>query len=190
MIDSDKHFIGCDRYLIGCDKYLIGCDKYLIDCDKYLIDGDTWLTVIATWLTVIATWLTVIATWLVLFVQVQSRVQKYFIKLARAGLPIPGRIPNVVNYKRKVCLTVYRLVSQKSSSNWPFVAINWFPKNIKKLVYIYYNRCFLWRNLCWVWKNSTTLVFLLSNFQQELKIFYDWPLKYYFCWFRYMIFRL
>ena len=30
--------------------------------------------------------------------QVQSRVQKYFIKLAKAGLPIPGRKPNVNVY--------------------------------------------------------------------------------------------
>ncbi|CAC5388679.1 ZZ-type zinc finger-containing protein 3 [Mytilus coruscus] len=29
--------------------------------------------------------------------QVASRVQKYFIKLAKAGLPIPGRMPNVGN---------------------------------------------------------------------------------------------
>lgn len=27
--------------------------------------------------------------------QVASRVQKYFIKLAKAGLSVPGRIPNV-----------------------------------------------------------------------------------------------
>ena len=41
--------------------------------------------------------------------------------------------------------------------------------------------CFLWRNLCWVWnKRNTTSVFLLSNYSQELKIFYDWPVKYYF----------
>jgi len=31
-------------------------------------------------------------------VQVASRVQKYFIKLARAGLPVPGRMPNVAAY--------------------------------------------------------------------------------------------
>ena len=31
------------------------------------------------------------------FCQVASRVQKYFIKLAKAGLPIPGRMPNVGN---------------------------------------------------------------------------------------------
>ncbi|XP_076092237.1 ZZ-type zinc finger-containing protein 3-like isoform X2 [Mytilus galloprovincialis] len=30
--------------------------------------------------------------------QVASRVQKYFIKLAKAGLPIPGRMPNVGNF--------------------------------------------------------------------------------------------
>ncbi|XP_060561473.1 ZZ-type zinc finger-containing protein 3-like [Ruditapes philippinarum] len=34
-------------------------------------------------------------------IQVQSRVQKYFIKLANAGLPIPGRAPNMGIYKRK-----------------------------------------------------------------------------------------
>ncbi|CAD5118529.1 unnamed protein product [Dimorphilus gyrociliatus] len=34
--------------------------------------------------------------------QVQSRVQKYFIKLAKSGLPIPGRVPNVTNTFRKI----------------------------------------------------------------------------------------
>uniref|UniRef100_A0A8C4N6I6 ZZ-type zinc finger-containing protein 3 n=1 Tax=Eptatretus burgeri TaxID=7764 RepID=A0A8C4N6I6_EPTBU len=33
--------------------------------------------------------------------QVASRVQKYFIKLAKAGLPIPGRAPNPYLYSRK-----------------------------------------------------------------------------------------
>ena len=33
--------------------------------------------------------------------QVTSRVQKYFIKLAKAGLPIPGRMPNVGHYIKK-----------------------------------------------------------------------------------------
>ncbi|CAH1787838.1 unnamed protein product [Owenia fusiformis] len=33
--------------------------------------------------------------------QVASRVQKYFIKLAKAGLPIPGRMPNMKAYKDK-----------------------------------------------------------------------------------------
>lgn len=33
--------------------------------------------------------------------QVQSRVQKYFIKLAKAGLPIPGRPPNLGMYRKK-----------------------------------------------------------------------------------------
>jgi hypothetical protein len=32
---------------------------------------------------------------------VQSHVQKYFIKLAKAGLPIPGRMPNLKTYKTK-----------------------------------------------------------------------------------------
>jgi len=30
--------------------------------------------------------------------QVTSRVQKYFIKLAKAGLPVPGRMPNLAAY--------------------------------------------------------------------------------------------
>jgi hypothetical protein len=33
--------------------------------------------------------------------QVQSHCQKYFIKLAKAGLPIPGRMPNLRTYKTK-----------------------------------------------------------------------------------------
>lgn len=37
--------------------------------------------------------------------QVASHVQKYFIKLANAGLPVPGRMPNMARYTRskKVC---------------------------------------------------------------------------------------
>ena len=34
--------------------------------------------------------------------QVASRVQKYFIKLAKAGLPIPGRMPNMSAHNKKV----------------------------------------------------------------------------------------
>ncbi|XP_041367934.1 ZZ-type zinc finger-containing protein 3-like [Gigantopelta aegis] len=33
--------------------------------------------------------------------QVASRVQKYFIKLTKAGLPVPGRIPNLNAYNKK-----------------------------------------------------------------------------------------
>ncbi|XP_041482250.1 ZZ-type zinc finger-containing protein 3-like isoform X2 [Lytechinus variegatus] len=33
--------------------------------------------------------------------QVASRVQKYFIKLGKAGLPIPGRMPNMATYTNK-----------------------------------------------------------------------------------------
>ena len=38
--------------------------------------------------------------------QVASHVQKYFIKLANAGLPVPGRMPNMARYTRskKVCV--------------------------------------------------------------------------------------
>lgn len=34
-------------------------------------------------------------------IQVASRVQKYFIKLAKAGLPIPGRLPNIAIQRQK-----------------------------------------------------------------------------------------
>ncbi|XP_076347629.1 ada2a-containing complex component 1 isoform X2 [Tachypleus tridentatus] len=33
-------------------------------------------------------------------IQVASRVQKYFIKLAKAGLPVPGRLPNVNSLRK------------------------------------------------------------------------------------------
>ena len=33
--------------------------------------------------------------------QVATHVQKYFIKLANAGLPVPGRMPNLANYPKK-----------------------------------------------------------------------------------------
>lgn len=35
--------------------------------------------------------------------QVASRVQKYFIKLTKAGIPVPGRTPNLCMYNKKVC---------------------------------------------------------------------------------------
>jgi len=41
--------------------------------------------------------------------QVASRVQKYFIKLAKAGLPVPGKLPNLEFYtkkKKKINLTI------------------------------------------------------------------------------------
>lgn len=36
----------------------------------------------------------------VCLLQVASHVQKYFIKLANAGLPVPGRTPNVAKFSR------------------------------------------------------------------------------------------
>ncbi len=39
-----------------------------------------------------------------IFSQVSSRVQKYFIKLARAGLPIPGRPPHMGGHKKVIQL--------------------------------------------------------------------------------------
>jgi len=44
--------------------------------------------------------------------QVQSRVQKYFIKLAKAGLPIPGRMPRSD-----------RWLSTKPKRNYPKVGL-------------------------------------------------------------------
>ncbi|XP_059171499.1 ZZ-type zinc finger-containing protein 3-like [Physella acuta] len=34
-------------------------------------------------------------------IQVASRVQKYFLKLAKEGLPVPGRMPNVTAYSKR-----------------------------------------------------------------------------------------
>lgn len=38
------------------------------------------------------------------FFQVASRVQKYFIKLAKSGLPVPGRMPNLPRTGVRVCM--------------------------------------------------------------------------------------
>jgi hypothetical protein len=46
--------------------------------------------------------------------QVCCRVQKYFIKLAKAGLPVPGRMPNLAVYSRKTSKT--KRTSAKRSS--------------------------------------------------------------------------
>jgi len=37
--------------------------------------------------------------------QVASRVQKYFIQLAKAGLPVPGKLPNMETYSKKKVAT-------------------------------------------------------------------------------------
>lgn len=47
--------------------------------------------------------------------QVASRVQKYFIKLTKAGIPVPGRTPNLCMYTKKVFI--------KGSNNTPFVIL-------------------------------------------------------------------
>lgn len=39
--------------------------------------------------------------------QVASRVQKYFIKLTKAGIPVPGRTPNLCMYTKKVTHTYW-----------------------------------------------------------------------------------
>jgi len=38
--------------------------------------------------------------------------------------------------------------------------------------------------------NNTTLVFLLSNWLQVLKLVYDWPVQYHFWRFRFLMIRL
>eukprot|EP00794_Sanderia_malayensis_P005054 gene5054-5712_t len=50
---------------------------------------------------------------------VSSRVQKYFIKLARAGLPIPGRAPHMSNHKK----SKINPVSYRNSTFFP----SWKP---------------------------------------------------------------
>ncbi|XP_065067950.1 ZZ-type zinc finger-containing protein 3-like isoform X2 [Rhopilema esculentum] len=51
--------------------------------------------------------------------QVSSRVQKYFIKLARAGLPIPGRIPHLTTQRK----SKMNPVSYRNSTFFP----SWKP---------------------------------------------------------------
>ncbi|KAJ1849295.1 hypothetical protein LPJ73_003760, partial [Coemansia sp. RSA 2703] len=53
--------------------------------------------------------------------QVASRVQKYFIKLAKAGLPVPGRVPNAENwstYSKKRSTTPSGPSGKKSSAGY------------------------------------------------------------------------
>ena len=45
--------------------------------------------------------------------QVASRVQKYFIKLTKAGIPVPGRTPNLCMYTKKVTVAT----STRSTQN-------------------------------------------------------------------------
>jgi len=64
-------------------------------------------------------------------------------------------------------LTVYKVALS--------LPINHFHKKnyIKKLAYIYYDKCFLWRNLYWVWKKKQhNLGFPFFKLPQVLNIFY------------------
>ena len=47
-----------------------------------------------------------------LFLKVASRVQKYFIKLARAGLPVPGRMPNLPRPGNRVSVQKWVLIGR------------------------------------------------------------------------------
>lgn len=38
---------------------------------------------------------------LVDYLQVCSRIQKYFVQLAKLGLPVPGKVPNLAAHRRK-----------------------------------------------------------------------------------------
>ena len=38
----------------------------------------------------------------IFLLKVASRVQKYFVRLAKEGLPIPGRMPNLASHTKKV----------------------------------------------------------------------------------------
>ena len=48
----------------------------------------------------------------VLFLKVASRVQKYFIKLAKAGLPVPGRMPNLPRPGNRVSVQKWVLMER------------------------------------------------------------------------------
>ena len=56
---------------------------------------------------------------LVVVLQVATHVQKYFIKLANAGLPVPGRMPNLASYPKK------KVSSQRVSAGPP----DWWPQS-------------------------------------------------------------
>ena len=47
-----------------------------------------------------------------LFLKVASRVQKYFIKLAKAGLPVPGRMPNLPRPGNRVSVQKWVLMER------------------------------------------------------------------------------
>lgn len=49
--------------------------------------------------------------------QVASRVQKYFIKLTKAGIPVPGRTPNLCMYTKKV-------FTKSSNCSWIMHVLN------------------------------------------------------------------
>jgi len=50
------------------------------------------------------------------------------------------------------------VLSYETAKQLPFCyqLINFLKTYFKKLAYIYYNKCFLWRYLCWVWKKNPT----------------------------------
>lgn len=54
--------------------------------------------------------------------QVSSRVQKYFLKLMKAGLPIPGRAPRISSETQKRVSTVFTTLRKKVSSSSDFIA--------------------------------------------------------------------
>lgn len=60
--------------------------------------------------------------------QVASRVQKYFIKLAKAGLPVPGRIPNVTA-PRRIGTTGSRRTHHHHRSNLAFSHSTFFASH-------------------------------------------------------------
>ncbi|OQR66433.1 ZZ-type zinc finger-containing protein 3-like, partial [Tropilaelaps mercedesae] len=60
--------------------------------------------------------------------QVASRVQKYFIKLAKAGLEVPGRVPNIPKSSRKVRRVQSTLKTQA------FYLSTFFPQHANPIV--------------------------------------------------------
>jgi hypothetical protein len=63
--------------------------------------------------------------------QVQSRVQKYFIKLQKAGLPVPGRTYNFTQYSnnRKVGLNFFFSQTSSILNSLAFLCTEWPPSS-------------------------------------------------------------
>ena len=69
-----------------------------------------------------------------LFLKVASRVQKYFIKLAKAGLPVPGRMPNLPRPGNRVSVQKLVFLASVLLLIMNFVITDYFDKVMTKFI--------------------------------------------------------